>query len=1042
MPDERDKNRKKLQALLRDLFQFDHADLDFGIYRIMNEKRDEIERFIEHDLLDVVEEALARFQDADREELVPQLNEIRHQLGGSVFDDEGEVIWDNVGSTNIAQELAQEYKELRQQLRQMEVAEETEARVFNDLWCFFNRYYDQGDFLTERRYSSRGAKYCVPYNGEEVMLHWANRDQYYVKTAERFTDYCFTTGEYTVWLRLGRAAVPQDNVRGDTRYFVLREDDPLAYDRASRTLIVHFEYRPITAEEEAHYLELYNALPSTSERKTLDRSVLVVALSSEIIERLRDWEVPGLRGRLAAVSDGDTSPLLDVHLNRYTARHTMDYFVHKDLRGFLRRELDVFLKTKVMNLGDVVADQSGEMALHVLTRMRVVRQIAHRIIDFLAQIEGFQKRLFEKRKFVVQTDYCVTLDRVPEALYPAILENEAQLNEWRSLYQMDKWRNDLFWQGELDEAFLHNHPYLMIDTAFFDEDVKARLLASFDDLDGATDGVLIHGENFQALNLLREKYRERVTCIYIDPPYNTGDDDNFAYKDAYQHSSWLTMMQDRIHLGRILLKEDGVVFVSIDDREKSKLRELMDMICGRQDFIASFVRKRRTSSAMSQDMVSQDHEYVLAYGGSEFVAFTGEEKDYSSYSNPDDDPRGDWVAGDLTVGMTREQRPNQYYNLVDPETGKVYPPDPNRVWAYAPESMQEKIEENLIIFPDDTSQRPKYKRFKRDLKTTKNPISTWIDTDVELTQVGVTSLSAGLNTEATRQVQALFEENVFIYAKPTSLVSTLVQQVAEKNEWVMDFFAGSGTTAHAVMDLNREDASRDSAQAGGRRKYILVEMGDYFDTVLKPRILKVAFSANWKDGVPQDREGMSHMVKYHRIESYEDALNNIRVQRPEGAQLEMFREFDDYMLHYMLDFETRGSPTLLAPEAFEKPFDYTLKIQQGHESPDDVKVDLVETFHYLIGMHVQRLERHEHQGRTYVVSRGEVRTEQGIEHVVTIWRDTEGLDIEQEADWADAELLTDLVDRVYVNGYEHCISQGEPTEITFRKRMEAEVYGA
>lgn len=233
------------------------------------------------------------------------------------------------------------------------------------------------------------------------------------------------------------------------------------------------------------------------------------------------------------------------------------------------------------------------------------------------------------------------------------------------------------------------------------------------------------------------------------------------------------------------------------------------------------------------------------------------------------------------------------------------------------------------------------------------------------------------------------------------------------------------------MDLNRED--------GGDRKYILVEMGDYFDTVLKPRILKVAFSANWKDGVPQDRGGLSHMVKYQRIESYEDALDNIRVQQPDGGQLELLRQFDDYMLHYMLDFETRDSPTLLAQAAFETPFDYTLKIQRGHESPEDTPVDLVETFHYLVGMYVQRLERYEHQGRRYVVSRGDVRTERGIEHVVTIWRDTEGLDLEQEAEWVNAELLTDLVDRVYVNGYEGFIQGAEPTEITFRARMEGAI---
>jgi adenine-specific DNA-methyltransferase len=252
----------------------------------------------------------------------------------------------------------------------------------------------------------------------------------------------------------------------------------------------------------------------------------------------------------------------------------------------------------------------------------------------------------------------------------------------------------------------------------------------------------------------------------------------------------------------------------------------------------------------------------------------------------------------------------------------------------------------------------------------------------------------------------------------------------EKVGITLDFFAGSGTTAHAVMNLNHED--------DGDRTYILVEVGDYFDTVLRPRIQKAAFSANWKDGVPQDRDGVSHVFKYQRIESYEDALNNIRVRQPEGAQRRLlYEEFDDYQLHYMLDFETRESPTLLAQEAFERPFSYTLKIQRGHESPRDTVVDLVETFHYLIGMHVHRLERHEHQGRPYAVSRGEVRTERGVEIVVVIWRDTAGLDLEREADWANGEdgLFTGPVDRVYVNGPSF-IQQAEPLEIVFRERME------
>jgi len=270
----------------------------------------------------------------------------------------------------------------------------------------------------------------------------------------------------------------------------------------------------------------------------------------------------------------------------------------------------------------------------------------------------------------------------------------------------------------------------------------------------------------------------------------------------------------------------------------------------------------------------------------------------------------------------------------------------------------------------------------------------------------------------------------FTTEKHAELVGKISDWIAGEEGITLDFFAGSGTTAHAVMDLNRQD--------GGSRKYILVEIGEYFDTVLKPRIQKVAFSANWKAGVPQDRDGMSHMFKYQRIESYEDALNNIRVQPPAEPQLSLlYDEFDDYMLSYMLDFETRGSPTLLSQDAFETPFDYKLDVQCGHESPQPTTVDLVETFHYLLGLHVRRLERHQHQDRKYVVSRGEVRTEHGIESVVVIWRDRAGLDLEKEADWVHSELLPEPVDRVYVNG-ESFIDKAEPVEFAFRDRMESE----
>ena len=289
-------------------------------------------------------------------------------------------------------------------------------------------------------------------------------------------------------------------------------------------------------------------------------------------------------------------------------------------------------------------------------------------------------------------------------------------------------------------------------------------------------------------------------------------------------------------------------------------------------------------------------------------------------------------------------------------------------------------------------------------------------------------LDKSINNERGKEVlKDLIGYHTIDFPKSVDLIRKCIEVGAPEGSLVLDFFAGSGTTAHAVMDLNRQD--------GGRRKYVLVEIGDYFDTVLRPRIQKVAFSAHWKDGLPQDQDGTSHVFKYQRLESYEDALNNVHVRQPEGAQRRfLYETLDDYALGYMLDFETRDSPTLLTQQAFEQPFACTLRIQRGHASPQDTAVDLVETFHYLIGMHVQRLEQYTHQGRPYLVSRGEVRTATGVEKVVAVWRDAEGLNLNQEADWANAALLTGPVDRVYVNGPSF-IKKAEPLEITFRDRM-------
>ena len=346
-----------------------------------------------------------------------------------------------------------------------------------------------------------------------------------------------------------------------------------------------------------------------------------------------------------------------------------------------------------------------------------------------------------------------------------------------------------------------------------------------------TQNLYIEGDNLEVLKLLQTAYYRKVKMIYIDPPYNTGNDfvyaDDFAdpmarYKEVTQqttksnpetmgryHTNWLNMMYPRLRLAANLLRDDGVIFISIDDNEVTNLRKVCDEVFGEENFVGCGVWKRRTSSAMDQSKVSTDHEYLLMYHKGQFHPFAGYKKDYKGYSNPDNDPRGPWVAGDLTVGMNADMRPNQYYDLVDPKTGKVYHPSYNRVWSYAPDSMQKLIEENRIVFPEDTSQRPMKKRFANELKSDANPFSTWMS-------------EVGLNTEGTRAVYTLFDDkSLFNYAKPISLIKTIVSQVTGQDDIVLDFFSGSATTAHAVMQLNAED--------GGNRRFILVQLPELCD---------------------------------------------------------------------------------------------------------------------------------------------------------------------------------------------------------------------
>jgi len=993
---------EKFQTLLRKLFQVqDAAELDFGIYRILNLKRTQVEEFIASRLPAIVDEAFREFTGADTAGLQSRLDALRTEIAdvatGAAFDEDGELVTGLRGSPK-----GKEYVELRSQLAAAIVTEEQKTRVYNDLYSFFSRYYDDGDFITTRRIRYAGNEaYAIPYSGEEVVLHWATKDQYYVKTTEQLKNYRFHVRDYSVSFEVVEAAPQEGNNREKNRRFVISGENPVEWVAEKKSLKVRFEYRALTAKEQNEHGKNENQRPQDSLNQKATETVLTAVPDATLKALLATPE-----------GDSDKSLLLR-HLNRFTRKNTSDYFIHKNLRAFLERELDYFIKSECVLLEELVNVENPKLPQAHLMRARVVRRIAGHIIDFLTQVEEFQKKLFEKRKFVLRTEYCITLNQVPEAFWPEILANDAQLAEWRDLFALDDLLKAVK-KRKPDTTFLKLHPTLVVDTSHFSDDFKWRLMASLDDLDELTDGLLIHGENLQALNLLVEKYRERVACVHIDPPYNT-QTSGFLYKNTYQHSSWLAMMADRLLASKVLLSQEASLLCHVDENEYERLKLCLDHT-GMPD--AGTVVWDKTNPMLGRVGVATQHEYVLwrsrseapvylrpanvrlilskaqalvkKYGGvttearREFAQWVAAQDGLSGgerqYRFIDD---GGAVFRGVAMGAPEPRADAKFHiPLIHPRTKKPCPV-PDFGWSRTPETLRKLEERGEILYGDDETVMPGKK--------------------VTLTQASRRQMSSVIR-DAGRGKDDLDRMGMeFPYCHPVSLYVELQGAAAQDDgDVVLDHFAGSGTSGHAVVNLNRED--------GSRRRFVQVEIGDQFDTVLLPRLKRVTFTPEWNDGKPmrlataEEAERSPRIIKYHTIEGYEDALENITIPATETAQAALELYGDDYLLKYMLDLETRGSASLLNVEMFKDPFDYKLKVQ-GENGRQETTVDLIETFNYLLGLDVRKLRQFEDNGRTYRAVLGDKKGKS----VVVVWRSVKDIEGNKEALMRDREFVEKTV---------------------------------
>ncbi len=958
-----EKQRDRLITLLSELFQLNQPDLDFGFYRIMHAKADRVSSFLQNDLLKIIKDA---FGEADEK----RVEETRLAYEAAIKQAK------EFGAPNP--EETEPVKKAKAAYDAIKDAGNGEGEIYDHLFRFFERYYDNGDFMSRRYYAretdGKAAPYSVPYDGREVYLHWANRDQYYIKTSEYLTNFTFDVAKHFSEAERTLHKLPEsmklhcrivDAAEGEhgnvkttdktERYFLIHKDEPVKVENGE--LVIQFEYRPDPEK---------SGQGGKWQEKRIEEAEKVIL---EALKTAKDAKafIDPLSTKIGQDKD---RTLLRRYLNQYTSRNTMDYFIHKDLGGFMRRELDFYIKNEIMRLDDIESADVPRVDFY-LSKIKVLRKIAHHLIDFLAQLEDFQKKLWLKKKFVVETNYCITLDRIPESFYADIAANDAQREEWVKLFAIDELKG---YKKPLSTAFLKDNPFLVLDTAFFDEAFKAKLLAEVQGFDEKASGLLIHSENSSALSFMEEKHQSAIRTIYIDPPYNT-DASAILYKNDYKDSSWLSLVESRIQQSTKFLHREGIFCFAIDDEEVAVARKVLERVFPKEIGVA--VVRANPQSRKTKGRFSPVHEYALFYGGSEDASPSSLEitgKRMARYPNTDEKGRYAWMNFIRTGNNDkRADRPKLYYPIYVSSEDKIRVPELS--WSATKEEydiLEKPKPDEAVVYPvsetngkiieknwhrghNRVTDEPAEYRIRRDSNGKKISIDfkTRMDEESTPTTWWDKSEYASANYGAA-EIKDLFGEKIFDFPKARKLVEDCLRAsgLSDDGDIVIDYFGGSATTAHATIELNRIDNSN--------RKYILVEMGNHFDDVVLPRVKKVAYSRDWKEGKPVSREGISHCFKYIRLETYEDALNNLTF-REDAARTQALAKNDDfrreYMLNYWLEFETKGSPSLLSVEQFSDPTAYKLKIKKpGSDEYVEKAVDLIETFNWLIGLHVDHID--------------------------------------------------------------------------------------
>lgn len=1010
----------KLKVFLKEMFQFNANALDFGIYRIYNLKRKEIENFIdgkgEQCLEPIINKTLELVKNiekgAELAELKVYLSKLNQQDLLNNVDSNYKQIELFIRASGDENEKETLINTLNKSTKEFDITDEIKDKIYNHILGYFEMYYSNGDFgYNNRSRNLYKVPYEADYDGNDTMFHWKHKGSLYIKTGNSFNAIEFKLKHHDKKFEL-RLETNEDS-----------KGEEVARNNNKDTKLKHYKFNRFE-EKDGITRIVFNLSDASTTKAELFKSLFKEVFKSEEkldnylfaddksifkdltddYDKVQDGSVRGIgalklnrkalldkvnknfeRGNKIEIitengqerfSDKTLETLynIDQKLNSFYIGNDSDYFIHENLQEFLTQEKERYIKNHI--LSDLKSILDGKLDNTTIIIAKAFDLVSSRIIEFLSAIEEFQKKLFTMKKKVAESEYCLTIDNINKKYYKEILENKAQLTEWENLFSVKV----------KSLADLKTQPTLVLDTKFFKQKdgsnpFKDKILSEIENLDERTNGLLINSENYQGLDAIREKYRSSIDFIHIDPPYNTSTS-GFLYKNEFRHSSWAAMMENRIKIAESLLSPNSCLQIHIDENEYENLYFILTNTGLTNQGTIIWDKRNPVSGA---NKIATQHEYILTFSKGQIklkkeksngrlimskakvlikklglekarVALKKwiQEQQYfsggeSAYNLIDDDGR---VYQSVHMGAPEQRTDKKFFvPLIHPVTKKPCPV-PSSGWGGTPEFMQECLKNNEIIFGEDEKTQPRRKYF------------------LENNLIG--EMSSLIYSGAKGKKQANEFGFNFPYNHPVELYETLTWSILnEKEGTVLDFFAGSGTSGHAVINLNKKDKLN--------RKYVLIEMGNYFETVTKQRIIKVIYSQNWKNGKPQDNNGsLKHIFKYLVLEQYEDvldAITNEEERKKTEATLKKIPEDkrEQISLKYLYKPELNKINSTLD---LSKPFSNKIRYDQSGKYGF---VDLVDTYNYLQGYEITSI-------KTYTIGKKYYKVVETPDTLV-IWRD-------------------------------------------------------